>query len=443
MMQLEKIIEKAKAFGFDEVELYIETTNNKTLKLFGGEISNHNISSTFGVTIRAKVNGKMAYAYTECLDDDSIEKTLKQLLVNAKLITSSEEETIVKSGQVYPKVEVKTSDYSDVLFDEKVEKLKKINDDALKVDKRIVKIGTCTYSEVTTKIQIINSNGLNLIRNNSYVVAILGVVACSDSDHKVGYAREVKPNFKDIDWSYLVNTATSDALSSLGAGSLPTGSYEVILDSEVATAILSAFMPVFAGESAIKKLTSLTDKIDQQIMGTNISLIDDPFYDKAINKYPFDDEGMPCYCKKVVDKGVFKGFFHNTKTAKVFNTHSTGNGFKTSIASTISTTPTNFYLVPGNKTKDELISSLSHGVLITDVSGLHAGVNTISGAFNLLASGFIIKNGQKERPVNLLVISGNFYEMMNNVEDIGNDLKQIISVASPSLKIKELLISCK
>ena len=75
---------------------------------------------------------------------------------------------------------------------------------------------------------------------------------------------------------------------------------------------------------------------------------------------------------------------------------------------------------------------------------MHAGLNTISGDFNLQASGFMIENGVKTKPVTLFVISGNFYEMMNNVEEIASNIKDRFNgIASPSFKVKGLMISGK
>mgnify|MGYP001073256031 len=102
------------------------------------------------------------------------------------------------------------------------------------------------------------------------------------------------------------------------------------------------------------------------------------------------------------------------------------------------------FIEPGNLTKDEIISTVEKGIFVTDVNGLHAGLNPISGDFNVQASGFMIENGKIANPVTLFVISGNFYEMMNNVDLIGNDIeKRFNEIASPTLKIKELAISGK
>ena len=96
------------------------------------------------------------------------------------------------------------------------------------------------------------------------------------------------------------------------------------------------------------------------------------------------------------------------------------------------------------KTEDEIIATIEKGIYVTEVGGLHAGLNPISGAFNVQATGYMIENGKKTSPVTLFVVSGNFFEMMNNVEEIGNDIeKRFTGVSAPTLKIKSLAISGK
>ena len=56
----------------------------------------------------------------------------------------------------------------------------------------------------------------------------------------------------------------------------------------------------------------------------------------------------------------------------------------------------------------------------------------------------MIRDGKLAEPVTLFVVSGNFYEMMNNVEKIGSDApEKNTGVSCPSLKVNGLMISGK
>jgi len=81
-------------------------------------------------------------------------------------------------------------------------------------------------------------------------------------------------------------------------------------------------------------------------------------------------------------------------------------------------------------------------VLITELSGLHSGTNQISGDFSVAANGFYIRNGKVDSPVNLMTIAGNFYELLNNIHEVGSDLIfPFYHVGSPSITIHSLSVT--
>ena len=139
---------------------------------------------------------------------------------------------------------------------------------------------------------------------------------------------------------------------------------------------------------------------------------------------------------------MLKTYLYNLKTAKKDGVKSTGNGFKSGYKGKIGISPTNFYIKNGNKPLDNLFENVKDGVYITEMSGLHAGVNNISGDFSVLASGYLIENGKKSKAVEQITIAGNFYNMMLNVKDIANDLKFALNgIGSPSIFVGELSVS--
>jgi PmbA protein len=100
------------------------------------------------------------------------------------------------------------------------------------------------------------------------------------------------------------------------------------------------------------------------------------------------------------------------------------------------------YIKPGDKSLKELMVEMEEGIMITDVQGLHAGLNPISGDFSLSAQGYKIEKGKIMFPVNQITISGNFLDMMKDIIEIGDDLKfglpSSAYIGSPSIRIKSL-----
>ncbi|MBE6130748.1 MAG: TldD/PmbA family protein [Erysipelotrichaceae bacterium] len=441
-MTYQDIINLGLKKGISEIELYAKTSTDKTLKVFNGSLESYNAKELYSLSIRGLYNGKMGYASCESLNENVINEALDKLITSCGLLTSTEVEEIFGEKVEYEKLEEVFSDATLYPLSEKIELLKSLEQETLASDERIKKIGYCQYVETEGKVEIINSKGINLHRNFSYIVVVLGALGMENGQTNVGYVHQIETSFKNINKEKLIKDVVEKTVSGLCAGSVKTGEYPVVLEQEVATDLIQAFSSLFSGYAAMKNMTMLNGKKGEKVFGDNITLIDDPFCETSLIKVAFDDEAYPCKKRNVVENGVFTGFYHSLKTAKFFNEAPTGNGFRS--GNQIIPSPTNLYMLPGEYSKEQLFEGISEGVLITEVGGLHAGLNVVAGTFNIQSSGYMIRDGKKAEPVTLFVVSGNFFDMLNNVEKIGNDLPEKINdVAIPSLLVKGLMISGK
>ena len=110
----------------------------------------------------------------------------------------------------------------------------------------------------------------------------------------------------------------------------------------------------------------------------------------------------------------------------------------------IKTAVTNFYLAPGQRSQEELLADMGEGILITDITGLHAGANTVSGDFSLSAEGFLVTEGKLGRAVEQITVAGNFYELLKNITEAANDLYFTSGgKGAPSVRVREMDIAGK
>lgn len=440
-MNYQNIIEKGLSLGLSEIELYESSSVSNKITLFQGKVNTYTLNNTKSLSMRGKYNGQMGYASTESFDEEGINHCLETLIQNAKYLSSTDVDYMFDGNAEYVKVENPVADYEEVSFEEKVNFLSKLESRLINFDKRIVNV-ELTYMERASKTRLINSHGINLSKEYSYMVFYAEALAVDGDQSAAKFEADVNTKFSELDADKVFNKLTENVINSLGAGFVQSGKYPVVLSRDVASSIVSAFSSVFSGESAMRKMSILVDKVNQQVFGKNITIINDPFTDKALFKESFDDEGVPCQTIEVVKNGVFTGFFHNLRSANFFKQAPTGNGFRHGASTSVS--PVNLHVQEGNQTEDEIIATIENGIYITEVNGLHAGLNPISGNFNVQSSGYLIENGKKTKPVTLFVLSSNFYEMLNNVEAIANNTEPNFNgIASPSLKIKEVQISGK
>lgn len=420
--------------GITDLEVF--AVRNKSLKLsvYQNKLDQHVQSDVESITIRGIYDNKLSTVRFENLTDESVDQLLDQLKANAKALTVVEPAIIYEGSKSYPEVKDELFDFGSVPVTQKIDLLKKVEQKIL-ANPNVSQVQTTMYQEIDTETTLVNSKGLHLSRHNTYAYAYAIGVFQKDDDIKTAYDIKLAKNFSEFDADKMAETTITKGVAILGGSSIPSGEYPVVFSNEMFADILEVFASIFSGEAAYRNMTFLKDKVNQQIACKDINLIDDPLHPEAHFKTGFDDEGVACAKRYIVENGVFKGFNHNLKTASIFKEEPTGNGFRGGISTT------NFYLEPQEKDFDTLIREIKDGVYITDLVGLHAGVKTVSGDFSLQAGGFKIKDGKIDHPVKMIVISGNFFDAINHVKGIGSDLKFGLSgVGSPSVYIESLMI---
>ena len=431
----ESWIALGKAKGLTDLEVFSTRNKSLALTIYQGKLEKHVKSDVEQVTIRGIYNNKLSTIRFENLREENVDKMLDQLIENAKALTASEPAIIFEGSLSYPKIEEERFDFNQVPVTQKIELLKKLEQGILD-NPSVTQVQTTQYQELDVETTLTNSKGLNLSKRNTYAYAYAIGVFQKDDDIKTAYDVKLVKNFTQFNVEEMIKTTVDQGLSKLGGKSIPTGSYPVVFSNEMFSEILGAFTSIFSGEAAFRNMSALKNKVNEKVFGDNINIINDPLHQPSHFKIPFDDEGVACQKRSVVENGVFKGFNHNLKTASLFKTEPTGNGFSGGIA------PTNLYLEPGHHSFDEMIKDIKDGVYITDLVGIHAGVKAVSGDFSLQASGIKIIDGKLDHAVKMIVVSGNFFTVMNQVVGLASDLKYDLSgIASPSVYVQSLMIS--
>ena len=314
--------------------------------------------------------------------------------------------------------------------------------EAKKYSDKVESFSGCAVSYSSGKYGIINSKGLNL-HNKSNILTAYVVPIVKDGDNMYdGFGYVVAKSLDEVNTFEIAKMGVEEALSKIGGTSIPSGNYKVIINSDAMVSIISTFAGVFSGDAVQKGLSLLKGKEGEVIASDIVNLVDDPHLENGLASVGFDDEGVATSKTYLIKSGKLESLLHNLKTANKAGVKSTGNGFKSSYASPISVSPTNMYIEPGIDSLEEMIKKIDKGLIITDFAGLHSGANSITGDFSLAAKGFYIENGIKSKPVEQITVAGNFFTLLNDIEEIGSDLKfPMSSVGSPSVLVKELSIA--
>ena len=136
----------------------------------------------------------------------------------------------------------------------------------------------------------------------------------------------------------------------------------------------------------------------------------------------FDGEGVATYKKTVIENGVLKTLLYDIATATKAGSTSTGNGQRSSYAESVHISPYSFYIQGGDKSLEELLKDAPNGIYVTDLKGLHAGANEVTGDFSIESAGFRIRDGKICEAVKSFTVAGNFFELLRSIESVSDNL---------------------
>jgi PmbA protein len=442
---MDKLVKAGIEYGFEECEASFAQDSSMSIDILDGEVSSYENSATSTLSFRGLKNGQMGYCSTNILDDNSMEYLLKSAMENCEVLNDEDPQFIYadenNKNLYFSQI---TDAYAKNTYKKFEEVGLNLEKAILALDERIDAVDMLSISCSTGPYLIINSKGLHSYRDGDGMSLVASARATdSDGSVKSGSHYWIGKDIDDFDQEKFLKKFKENLIGKMGAKSVKSGNYKTILRNEAFQQFFMVFFGNFLATTMQRGLSLLADKEGTKIASDALTVKECPMLDKALTKIPFDDEGVLTTEKAVIDKGVFATAFYNLKSANKAGKASTGNGFKS--GSTIGTAPTNLVVVPGEKDLAGLCEEAGEGIILTDLSGLHAGVNAISGDFSLLCEGYLIENGRKGRPVEQITVAGNFYEVIKSIKSVGNDIINVPSgegeFFTPSVLVSSLAIS--
>lgn len=447
---IQLLFERAKQAGFTDCEVYISSGEEFEVNIFGGEILQYNSAASEGLGFRGLYNGKMGVSSTQVYDEESIDQLIENALEAAKLIENEDEQFIYAGDAEYPQVQLFSENLAAVSAADKIALAKDMEKAVYAKDARVRQTEAAEVISMSAGCRIVNTKGLDIsYKNNTAAAYVAPVVAESEERASSGMSFKMEQDFAALcaKKDEIVSEAVKEALDFLHAKSVPSGEYAVLLRNDAAGSVLRTFSGIFNAENAQKGLSLLKGREGDTIAAPCVSIVDDPLRDGSMASSPFDDEGVATYTKNVVENGVLKTLLHNLKTANKQGVKSTGNASRAGYSAPVGVSPSNFYIAAGERSMEEMAADIGEGLLITDLQGLHAGANGISGDFSLGAKGYCIQGGKIGEPVEQITVAGNFFRLLENVVEVGSDLRFGMPggalVGSPSLWIKGLSVAGK
>ncbi len=433
-----ELVQKCLNNGAAMAEVYLETSRNLSVRVLNGEIETIQEAATAGIGFRVIVDGRMGFSHSNDLSEKALEDTLKRAIEFAKLTTPDETNLLPDDTTTIRVDGLFDPDLAKVTMDRKIQM-------ALDLEKLatghpgITHSSGSGYGENEGEVFIANSNGLSKTYKSSGCYLGTSVVAEKGeqkSPGDEGCSRVFFNELKPLD--EIAAAAAKKALILLDPQPVATQRASVIFDSEVAGSLLGGVIAALSGERVNQGASFLKDSMNKPFASELLTISNDGILPKGLGSAPFDGEGVTTTKRTLVEKGVVKGFIYNTISGKRAGTKSTGNASRGGYSALPGTGTHNIVIQPGNITPEEIVASTEKGLWLKEVTGY--GIDPVTGNFSGGATGLWIENGKVKHPVSGLTIAGSAEEILNGIDQMGNDLDLNRTFACPTFRVREMQI---
>lgn len=286
------------------------------------------------------------------------------------------------------------------------------------------------YSDSVFDSLTLDSQGLYARHTEtSFEIGYESTVEDAEGNHFSSYWWDAAPLLENLQWKNCAETACRRAVEQIGPRSVESGKYNVVVDSECASKLLTPVLNALGGFSLQQKNSFLVDSLGKRLFPENLTILDLPLTPGDTGCRLFDSEGVATREMPVIENGVVKTYFLNTYIAGKMQAEPTIEDV------------TRIKLLPvgDSKTREQLMAQVGDGILVTGFNGGNS--NPATGNFSYGIEGFLFRNGRPVHPVREMLITGNFLSLWGNLIGTADDARPCLSKLIPTLAFRQVDVS--
>jgi PmbA protein len=436
------IVRRATAGGASAAECVIREGDEFSTLVRLGQVETLKESGSKAIGVRVFFGQRAASTYSSDFSRAGLDRMVSSALELAKITSEDPFGGIPDAsqlGSVKGNLDLYSSDVYSLPGEERISYARRAEKAALDFDPRIKNSEGGSFDAATGRKVLANSHGFVGEYQRSYCsIAAVPIAQDEKGAMQRDYWFSVARNLGRLESpEHVGKIAAQRTIRRLGARKVKTAQVPIVFDPMVAVSILDHIFEGINGDSVYRGASFLAGKLGQKIAGDSVTVIDDGTMVGGFGTSPFDGEGVPTRRTVVIDNGVLKSYLLNTYTAKKLGLATTGNASR-GLAGTPGIGPGNYFLQPGSKTPQQIISGIKDGLYVTEFLG--HGANLVTGDYSRGASGLWISGGELTFPVEEITVAGNLKEMFFNISEIGNDLEFRGAMACPTIRIDGLTV---
>ena len=436
-------VEAALSAGAGEAEAWCEESTSRQIRVYDGAVESLSDAGSRGIGIRAFLDGRSGYAYGTDLSKEGLAALGGAAQAAAAVADQDEFEGLPDETDVTPVASLESSEMTSWTTERKVE-LALAVERAARAPDGVSQVENAVYSDAEGAAAIANSRGFAASYGATQAWAYASAFAGEGEDLMTGMGIGLGRDPGDLDAEAIGTEAADRALSLVGARQPESRRCPVVLDAFVA-ASFAGFIGSMLSADAVQRGRSLfAGREGEEVAELAFVLVDDGAHPDGPASAPFDGEGSATRRTPLIEGGKLASYLYDARTARKDGRRTTANAARSSYRSPPSVGTTNLLVDPGGATLEELVAQAGEGLYVTDVAGLHSGVNPVSGTFSVGASGRLIEGGELGAPVREITIASDLVGMLRSVAAVGSESRWVPlggSVKAAPMLVSEMAVS--
>jgi PmbA protein len=429
------VVDRARAG--EGMEVYVTRGTDTEVRAYEGEVESLTSADSSGVGIRVVVEdeggrgSRVGFAWAGSLDPAVIDAALGDARDNARFATPDPYVVLATpDGVEAVELDLWDDGVASTPMEKKVALAVELERATRAADPRLRQVSSADYADSRVEVALATTTGLVSSRRRTTAFLSVDAIAGEGTETQTGTGFSIGRGPGDLVPDEAMDDAVQRAVRMLGATKTRSTHCTVVFDPRVVSTLLAVVSSALSGEAVVKGRSFFAGRIGESVATPGVTLVDDPTDARAYGAATHDGEGLACRRNVLISDGVLHLFVYDTVSAKRAGTTSTGSAVRGGFAGTPSAGCRALVLTPGERSAEEILAAVGEGLYVQSISGVHSGVNPVSGDFSVGAEGLLIEGGSLGRPVREVTVASTLQRMLQSVVEIGADLRWMPGVAA-------------
>ncbi|MFC1933671.1 TldD/PmbA family protein [Chloroflexota bacterium] len=449
-----QLADSLKRFSADYIEVHLAESRTNHITYRGRELESISSTTAIGGNVRALVKGGWGFVSFNSLDE--VPSRVELAVQQAQFVGKEES----KLAPIKPIIDTILANPNKnplaIPLAEKKQLLDEYRDTIWNTPR--IQTSTINYSDSRKKFIFLNSSGSYIEQEKMDIALRLAAVATEGSEvQQAGLSLGSNGNFGSMQGLHQqVGQMAQRAVELLSAPQAKGGEYTVVLDPVLAGVFVhEAFGHLSEADFVYENdLLRQIMTLGKEFGSSELNIVDSALTPGLRGSYKYDDEGTPATKTYLIKEGKLVGRLHSRETAAKMNEEPTGNARAINYRYPPIVRMTNTYIEPRAASFDDILGEIKEGIYAKNWYG---GTTSMEMFTFSAGEAYMIRNGKIAEILRPVVLTGNVFTTLKNIDAIGNDLEMNqgggcgkggqmplpVSNGSPHIRIRHCLVGGK